>query len=246
MTGLKKFFKELTRYPSAILGLSVIVLLLGISVYALATIPYSEAVRLWRGGEDIWYQNPKYAPPSWFNEFTTKKRPVSFKVNTYDGSLSKTTTPSSDPEISTIDMSYAFDYEYDGSPQEMMIYFKSNIIEKLSFVSITWLTPDGRTIRIADMAISNKDTYRFTQDPKLQKRLKVEAVDVMNSLFEDPESPGKILKGEYQLVITGTSFESASTIDAEFVINENYLAWPGRINTAAICFYLCYMEPRSP
>lgn len=219
MTGLKKFFRELTRYPSAILGLSVILFLLAVSVYALTTIPYSEAVRLWRGGEDIWYQNPKYAPPSWFNYFTSEKKPVSFKVNTTDGSLSKTTIPSSDPDISTIDISYSFDYQYDDSPQEMMVYFKSDILEKLSFVSIAWETPDGRSIRIADMAIGKKDTYRFTQDEKLQKRLKVESADVMDTLFENPDSPDKILKGEYRLVITGTSFEEVATIDAEFVLH---------------------------
>ena len=172
MTALKKFFSELTRYPSAILGMSIILFLLAVSVYALTTIPYSEAVRLWRGGEDVWYQNPKYAPPSWFNAFSDKKRPVSFSVNTKDGSLPKITIPSTDPEISTIDMTYAFDYEFDSAPQELMIYFKSDIIEKYSFVSITWNTPDGRTIRIADMAVSNKLTYRFTQDPKLKKGLK--------------------------------------------------------------------------
>ncbi len=220
MTALKKFFSELTRYPSAILGMSIILFLLAVSVYALTTIPYSEAVRLWRGGEDVWYQNPKYAPPSWFNAFSDKKRPVSFSVNTKDGSLPKITIPSTDPEISTIDMTYAFDYEFDSAPQELMIYFKSDIIEKYSFVSITWNTPDGRTIRIADMAVSNKLTYRFTQDPKLQKRLKVESADVMQAVFEDPNSSTHaILKGEYQLVITGTSFEKAATIDAEFVLH---------------------------
>jgi peptide/nickel transport system permease protein len=218
MTALKKFFKELRRYPSAIIGLTIILFLLGVSVYALVSIPYSEAVRLWRGGEDVWYQNPKYAPPAWFNYFTEKKKPVSFAVSTSDGDISKITTQSSDPEISSIDMTYTFDYEYDDTPQELMIYFRSDIIEKFSFVSITWITPDGRTIRIADTSVSNKLNYRFTQDVKLQKRLKTE--DVMQGIFEDPNSPTHApLKGEYQLLISGTSFEKLATIDAEFVLH---------------------------
>jgi len=220
MTGLKKFFNELSRYPSAILGISIILFLLGVSVYALTTIPYSEAVRLWRGGEDVWYQNPKYAPPAWFNNFSTTKRPVSFSVNSADGTLEQTITPSTDPEISSVDMVHTFDYEADEAPQEMMIYFRSDIIEKFSFASITWVTPDGRTIRVADFAISNKETFRFTQDTKLQKRLKVEAVEVMHALFEDPNSPtGKILKGEYQVVIAATNFEKDANLSAEFVLH---------------------------
>jgi len=218
MTALKNSIRDLLRYPSAILGSAIILFLLAVSVYALLTIPYSEAVRLWRGGEDVWYQNPKYAAPGWFNYFSNKKQPVSFAVKTTDGSMSKTTTPSSDPEISTVDISYSFDYAYDGVPQELMIYFTSEFKEKLSFVSVSWITPDGRKIRIADMAADHKLTFRFSQDQKLQKRLKTE--DVMQALFVDPNSPTQApLKGQYQLVIAGTTFEKDATIEAEFVLH---------------------------
>lgn len=218
MTALKNSIRDLLRYPSAILGSVIILFLLAVSVYALVTIPYSEAVRLWRGGEDVWYQNPKYAAPAWFNIFYSKKEPVSFSVRTTDGSMSKTTTPSSDPEISTVDITYSFDYAYDGAPQELMIYFTSQYKEKFTFVSVSWITPDGRTIRIADMAANSKLTYRFSQDQKLQKRLKTE--DVMQAIFADPNSPTQApLKGQYQLVINATTFEKDATIDAEFVLH---------------------------
>lgn len=216
MTALKNSIRDLLRYPSAILGSAIILFLLAISAYALITIPYSEAVRLWRGGEDVWYQNPKYAAPAWFNAFSSKKEPVSFSVRTTDGSMSKTTTPSSDPEISTVDITYSFDYAYDGVPQELMVYFTSQFIEKFSFVSVSWITPDGRTIRIADMAVDHRLTLRFSQDQKLQKRLKTE--NVMQALFVDPQSSTQApLKGKYQLVISGTTFEKDASIDAEFV-----------------------------
>ena len=196
----------------------IILFLLAVSVYALVTIPYSEAVRLWRGGEDVWYQNPKYAAPSWFNLFSSKKQPVSFSVKTTDGSMSKTTTPSSDPDISTVVSTYSFDYAYDFVPQELIIYFTSQYKEKLSFVSVSWITPDGRTIRIADMVADHNLTFRFTQDQKLQRRLKTE--DVMQAIFADPESSTQApLKGQYQLVISGTTFEKDETIDAEFVLH---------------------------
>jgi peptide/nickel transport system permease protein len=218
MTALKNSIRDLLRYPSAILGSVIILFLLAISAYALITIPYSEAVRLWRGGEDVWYQNPKYAAPAWFNAFSSKKEPVSFSVRTTDGSMSKITTPSSDPEISTVDITYSFDYAYDGVPQELMIYFTSQFKEKFSFVSVSWITPDGRTIRIADMAASHRLTFRFSQDQKLQKRLKTE--DVMQAIFVDPNSPTQApLKGQYQLVIVGTTFEKDASIDAEFVLH---------------------------
>ncbi len=216
MTALKNSLRDLLRYPSAILGLVIILFLLAVSVYALVTIPYSEAIRLWRGGEEVWYQNPKYAAPGWFNYFSNKKQPVSFAVSTTDGSMTKTVTPSSDPNISTVDITYSFDYAYDGVPQELIIYFTSQYKEKFTFVSVSWITPDGRTIRIADMAAERDLTFRFSQDQKLQKRLKTE--DVMQAIFVDPNSPTQAsLKGQYQLVINGTTFEKDATIDAEFV-----------------------------
>ncbi len=215
MTGLKNSIRELLRYPSAIFGLVIIFLLIGVSVYALVTIPYSEAVRLWRGGEDVWYQNPKYAPPAWFNLFSKKKEPVSFAVSTADGSMAKTITPS-DQNISTVDITYSFDYTYDDHPQEMILYFTTKFNEKLPFASISLLTPDGRKIRIGDMAVDHQLTFRFSQDQKLQKRLKSD--NVMEALFIDPQKSTPI-KGQYQLVISGTTFEKDSDIDAQFVVH---------------------------
>jgi peptide/nickel transport system permease protein len=217
MNALKNSIRDLVRYPSAVFGLVIISILMGIAIYALVTIPYSEAVRLWRGGEDVWYQNPKYAAPAWFNFFTSKKEPVSFAVNTADGSLPKSVTPNSEG-VSTVDITYSFDYNYDAFPQEMTLYFNTKFNAKLPFVSISWLTPDGRKIKIANTAVDRKSTYRFSQDPKLQKSLKTE--NVMQALFADPKVENSApIKGKYQLVITGTTFEKDSGIDAQFVFH---------------------------
>ncbi len=217
MNTLKNTFRELFRYPSAVFGLVVILFLLGVAVYALVTIPYSEAVRLWRGGEDVWYQNPKYAAPAWFNYFSSKKQPVSFKVGTLAGDMTKVITPSTE-DISSADISYTFDYTYDTFPQEMTLYFTNEFDQKLPFASIVWITPDGREIKIVNTKVDHKTTYRFSQDPKLQKSLKTEKV--VEALFSDPNSEGLVpLKGSYQLVITGTTFEKDSNMDVELVFH---------------------------
>ncbi len=215
MNALKHTFRDLIRYPSAVLGLLIIVGLLIVAVYALVTIPYDEAVRLWRGGEDVWYLNPKYAAPSWVNFFSLKKAPVSFVVNTADGTMSKTVTPSNE-DISTTDIKYSFDYQYDTFPQEMILYYTATFKDKLPFASVLWTTPDGRKIKIANMAVDRRTTYRFSQDPKLPKTLK--SNDVMEGLFADPkaETPTPV-KGIYTLEIIGTTFESGSTLDAQYV-----------------------------
>ncbi|HEY6073480.1 MAG TPA: ABC transporter permease, partial [Anaerolineales bacterium] len=183
--------------------------------YAMISIPYNQAIRLWRGGEDVWYQNPKYAPPAWFNLFTAKKLPVSFSAKTADGTMQKKVTPGAQG-TGTVDMSYSFDFQYDEVPQEIFLYFTATYAQKQPFVSIGWLTPDGRKIRIDDLGVSQKATLPFSQDKRLQQRLRDKKP--MEGLFTDPKT-GQIVKGKYQVQITGTTFEPDSKLDAQFVLH---------------------------
>ena len=69
MNSLKNSLRNLFYYPSAVLGTLVVFLLVFLAIYAMIKIPYNEAIRLWRGGEEVWYLNPKFAPPAWINLF---------------------------------------------------------------------------------------------------------------------------------------------------------------------------------
>ena len=185
MNAIKNSFKNISKYPSAVMGILVVVALVALAIYAMITIPYNEAIRLWRGGEEVWYQNPKFAPPAWINYFSSKKYSESFSARTTDGSIAKEVIPGAEG-TSTVSISYTFDFSSDFYPQELLIYFTSKFQEKQPFISAEWQTPDGRTIRIANLGISKKQTYRFAQDDKLKTRLKTD--DVIPALFSDPET----------------------------------------------------------
>ncbi|HEX5809109.1 MAG TPA: ABC transporter permease [Anaerolineales bacterium] len=213
MNALKNSLRDLFYYPSAVLGILVVFLLVFTAAYAMVTIPYDEAIRLWRGGEEVWYQNPKFAPPAWINFFSSKKYSESFAVKTSDGSMTKEVTPGAEG-TSTMTMSYTFDYTYDYYPQELILYINSNFEEKQPFISAEWLTPDGRKIRLTNLALGQKQTYRFSQDEKLKTKLRVD--DIIPALYSDLET-GDLLKGTYQLLITAATFEPDSDINVEFV-----------------------------
>src|SRR5215216_3541103 len=215
MKSLQNTFQALWRYPSAVVGLLVVFALVFTAFYAMIKIPYSEAIRLWRGGEEIWYQNPKFAAPAWINFFSSKDYAESFAVRTSDGSMAKQVIPGNEG-TSTIDITYPFVFTSDFFPQDMILYISSKYEQKQPFISAKWLTPDGREIRITNLAITQKQTYRFAQDEKLKTRLHTE--DVIPQLFIDPDT-GKIVKGEYQLQIQGTTFEPDSDINMEFVFH---------------------------
>ncbi len=163
----------------------------------------------------MWYQNPKFAPPAWINLFSSKKYAESFAVRTSDGSMVKELTPGAEG-TSTIEASYTFDFTSDYYPQELILYLTSSYTEKQPFISAEWLTPDGRKIRLTNTALSQKQTYRVSQDQKLKTKLRTD--DIIPSLFSDPET-GDIIRGKYQLLITGATFEPDSDINIEFVFH---------------------------
>src|SRR5215207_7931329 len=134
MNNLKSSFKNLLYYPSAVVGILVVFLLVFTAVYAMVKIPYREAIRLWRGGEEVWYQNPKLAPPAWINYFSSKKFAESFAVRTSDETMSKEVTPGAEG-TSTLSASYTFDFSSDYYPQEIILYLTSKYQEKQPFIS---------------------------------------------------------------------------------------------------------------
>lgn len=222
------FLRSLLKYPSVIVSLVLVAILLGISAYAIITIPYEQATLLWRGGEEIWYANPRQAPPAWYNYFTAKKRPVSFALKSTDSeseSVTKIVNIDDKGNGETV-ITYTFDYNYDDFPQEIIIYFTSLYQSKQPFADAVWVTPDGREIRITNRVLIARDTYRFSQDAKLERLLR--GTPPMKGLFQLPgESDSPPLKGQYQLIITAYTFEPDSSVDVELVLHGQLAGWAG-------------------
>ncbi|MGB4595528.1 MAG: ABC transporter permease [Anaerolineaceae bacterium] len=220
MKSLKNSLREIARYPSAIFGAIIILMLVALAIFAVSTIPYDEAIRLWRGGEDVVYRNPKNAPPEWFNYFTDKDLPKSVAlVAGEDAEFTKVVTPGETGD--TIDYEYSFDFQYDDFPQELFLYVQSDHKTKNPFLSVVMVTPGGEEIKISDFGAASKQTYRFSQDEKLITRLRRihgTEIPVMQGLFTVPKSdPLQINKGIYTLKITATTFEKDNDVRIEFV-----------------------------
>jgi peptide/nickel transport system permease protein len=216
MKAIKNTFKELLRYPSAIVGGAIIIFLLLLSIYAMISIPYDQALVLWRGGEGIWTQTPRYAAPVWMNYFRRDKLPETIKLSTLDGTAPKTVTPG---ETTTeVLITFTFDYPYDDFPQDIAVFFTSVYDAKEPFVNMSWITPDGREIRVANFAISASQAYYVSQDTKLQRRLG--GLPPQQALFVADPAAGLSppVKGTYQLIVDATTFEADADVDAEMVL----------------------------
>lgn len=221
MTGLRRTLSALSRYPSAIAGLGIIAAMVALSIYTVIAIPYSEAVSLWRGGEGVWLETPRNALPQWVNLFPGVNLPQTLTLGPAaageDVSVEKTRAEVSE-EMTDVITTFTFDYTADAFPQEISLFLTSEYDRKRPLVSLTWLTPDGREIRITDVTVEGPVTVRFSQEEMLERRL--EGVKPEIGLFADPASgeDPEPLKGRYQLVAAGLVFEEEADVDARLVV----------------------------
>jgi peptide/nickel transport system permease protein len=196
--------------------LIVIVLLILVGVYAMVAIPYDEAVRLWRGGEDVWYQNPKTVPPAWTNWFTAEKKPPSMALSVADENVEKTTEVVSENQVD-IFYTFTFDYNYTTFPQELALFLDGVFDEKNPFADVYWVMPDGTEHRIVSEGVEKSRTVYFSQEDKLSRRLGGVSPEV--GLFAIPDTdPPQVMQGTYEVRIEGIAFEPDSDIEAEFVM----------------------------
>jgi peptide/nickel transport system permease protein len=220
MSGFLRRLREIRQYPSAIAGVVIIVVLIGIAIFAMIAIPYNEAIRLWRGGEDVWYDSPRNARPAWFNWFRTEKLPETLVLSTDDPDVEKNReVVDAEKEMYDVTFDLTFDYQYDEFPKEITVFFDAQFEEKAPYISMTWLTPDGREIRVADYTADGSGTYRLSQDEKLQRRLDDQLPHV--GLFADPASDPEdpvALRGPYTLEVAALVFEENADVDAEMVM----------------------------
>jgi hypothetical protein len=150
--------REIARYPSAVIGILSILFMLGLSIYTVITIPYDQIRTVWVS--DIWTKTPKNAAPAWTNLFRTKKLPVTFDLNSQDGSAQKTVKAAS-PTSTDIQLSYGFDFPYDDFPQEIIVEFDAVYDQKRPHVSMAWFTPDGREIDLGTVSITSSTNVYF-------------------------------------------------------------------------------------
>lgn len=228
MKEIKNALRELSRYPSAVISLVLITLMVAASVYTIIAIPYGEAIRLWRGSEEDWYKYPKQAAPAWVNYFSAKKQPISFFLNSTDegnAQVEKQVETRADGS-QKVTITYTFDYNYDYFPQDIVLYADSNYASKKTLLSVVWLTPDGRKINVTSLSILQHETYRLSQDEKLERILRNKP---MVGLFADPamkDNPVP-LKGKYQMIVTGNVFDPVAGFDVELVCHGTLYGWAG-------------------
>jgi peptide/nickel transport system permease protein len=221
MNTLRRFTQQIKNYPSAVAGLVIIGLLVLASFLVPLRIPYGEAVRLWRGGDDIWAEVPRNAWPKWYNWFIEGTLPETIRFSSAEGDGNPVVEQLSE-DTTEVKYTFEFDYPYDDFPPEINVFANATFSEKQPFVEMLWITPDGREIRAGEFSPTESSSFRFSQDERLERRLErqtgIEDVPAEKGLFDDPEQEGlQPLNGTYQLLVNTLLFEKDSEVDLTFV-----------------------------
>lgn len=232
---LRGTFKQPLAYKSAVAGLCILGFIIGLSLYAVITIPYEEAVKAWRLGEDISINNPRNAAPSWINFFLQKKLPETIVMDTLKSGSGarKVIIPSG--TINVLRIEFSFEFNYDDFPSELNLFSTANYSEIAPYITIDWTKPNGETIRLKEMVVRRTDRYYISIDGELAKKLRSYLSEKVGqeipyeippqmSLFavEDgsilkPET-AQVLKGKYKMVVEGILFEKESDMDSRLVV----------------------------
>ncbi len=216
---IKQLFRtirsQIVKFPFAVVGLVVIVLLFIVSVYTVITIPYDDAVEYWHS-EGLMLA-PKLARPSWINLFRKEKLPESIffdSTQSTEGVISETEMVDLGNDVTDIRMTFKFNYDADDFPQDITIYFESTYEEKVPFANIYLITPDGREIEIASFSVPDQKTFILSQqDITLVSNNKLPTIQ---TFMGDPTLDyAKPLKGTYAFRVLAVVFEEDADVDVQ-------------------------------
>lgn len=221
--GLSRFGREvgqlarrLWEYPSAILGVVIILTLVGVSVYAVRTISYQEAIALWRGDNEVWYRTPRDALPTWVNNFRLRDLPPTITLSSAAGDVPKEVV-ALDGDVTDVTIPFTFEYNYGDFPQEIVLDMQTQYEVKGSHVTVTWVWPDGSERELTSFQPNLTDSYFISRDDRLQRRLRSDFPQ--EALFLGPEGDAaEPVPGTYSLRVQALHFEPEADIDVTLTI----------------------------
>ncbi|RLK46842.1 peptide/nickel transport system permease protein [Alkalispirillum mobile] len=206
--------KQLRRYPSAVLGTGLILFLIGLAVYTVVAIPYSQALDLWRGGEQ-WRMHPVNASPVWTDRLRGGDLPETQIISSAD------VTPEEQPFPGgrRLRIPLSFDYDSSAFPSEINLFLAAEEQARAPFVRLIWQAPDGREEVLGGRRMAREERISISQDWALERRLgHIPHVGLML----DPETADRpdpaVLQGTHTLLLDVVLFDENAGLDADLVV----------------------------
>ncbi len=206
-------WQELRRYPSAIVGLIIILALVAQSLFTIVAIPYSEALDRWRGG-DHWQLHPVNASPAWVDYLTGKRQARTLTLSSDRVAVEETPFEGG----RRVRIPLTFDYQFDGFPSEINLFLRAEGHERRPFAQLLWQTPDGREIALGSYRLGQHERVSLSQDRELERRL--DGLVAHIGLLAKPVTGAEpeVEKGRHTLMIDAVIFDEQADLAAELIL----------------------------
>ena len=202
---------QLRRYPSAVAGVALILVLIVVSIGTVIAIPYSQAVDMWRGGDE-WRHLPINASPVWTDRMLGGNAPHTVRAQADDETAESVPFEGG----RQLRMPLEIPFDYDGFPSELTLFLETRDTEREAFVRLSWERPDGEIIPLGGHRISQTDRVALSQDWSLESRLGAVAHVALFAEDAAADNPS-VLAGTHRLVVDAMVFDEGAGLDAELV-----------------------------
>jgi peptide/nickel transport system permease protein len=209
----RRGWRELARYPSALLGVVIILLLGGVALATPLVIPYGEALERWRGSE-MWQRHPVNASPAWVDRLRGGNAARTLAVASHAAEVEEVPFPGG----RRLQIPLEFDYAFGGFPSEINLFLSAEGHARAPFVRLLWQAPDGREVALGGYRVGRQERVSISQDRSLAQRLGGLAPHI--GLLSDPlvEGEPEVLQGGYRLLLDAVVFDEQAGLEAELVL----------------------------
>lgn len=239
--SIKGIAKEILSYKSGVIGIAILLFLIFLSIYTVITIPYDQAIRMWRGEDRMWIENPRNAVPIWYKYIFGKNIPENIAIDSRDFGkklgIVKVISDIPGTNFKKLYIEFTFTYPYDDFPSEINVFFFAKYNMNAPLLYIYWIKPNNRKIELLSYIVRSprEDILYLSINPvignKLQNYIEKTVgeesevfIPVEMALFavEDrtllSSLTAKPLNGVYKVIIEGMLFEKDADIDVRLVV----------------------------
>lgn len=225
---IKDFLNEFKKDKTGVIGLSILIIAILISLFEPLILTYKEAPKRWRD-INYWQDNPVSAPPVWVNFFQKEKASitshidaVSFETNYIDGRLN-------------YKILFEYDYNFDKSPVDLIFHLNirgnTGIVWKVarpdneSVILYDGLYNSTGNLRISAFNDSKNRILRFYRESvpvifaRQSESLIKNPIEILfNTKKDDMAKDFLALKGIYKFEITGEFSETNGEIENPYMV----------------------------
>ena len=225
---IKDFLNEFKKDKTGVIGLSILIIAILISLFEPLILTYKETPKRWRD-INYWQDNPVSAPPVWVNFFQKEKASInshidaiSFETNYIDGRLN-------------YKILFEYDYNFDKSPVDLIFHLNirgnTGIVWKVvrpdneNIILYDGLYNSTGNLRISAFNDSKNRILRFYRESvpvifaRQSESLITNPIEILfNTKKDDMAKDFLALKGIYKFEITGEFSESNGEIENPYMV----------------------------